>query len=182
MLAYIKILIKKILNYYGLQIINKNQSIAELSNKDKVLLDLVSKYSMSPKIGIFSLLQSLRYVKEKKIEGDFVECGVWRGGNLMLFKKFLDNEYKEKNINIYAYDTFDGMTKPEEIDYDLNTKKIAKDILKLDTQKKSNMWGICNLKDVKNNLLKNCSNIDNFKFIEGKVEETLNKRRIYQKK
>ena len=176
MLAYIKILIKKILNYYGLQIINKNQSIAELSNKDKVLLDLVSKYSMSPKIRIFSLLQSLRYVKEKKIEGDFVECGVWRGGNLMLFKKFLDNEYKEKNINIYAYDTFDGMTKPEEIDYDLNTKKIAKDILKIDTQKKSNMWGVCNLKDVKNNLLKNCSNIDNFKFIEGKVEETLNKK------
>mgnify|MGYP001383599714 CR=1 FL=1 len=61
-------------------IINKNQRIIELSNQDEKLIDLVANFSMTPKIRIYNLLQALRYVKQKSIEGDFVECGVWKGG------------------------------------------------------------------------------------------------------
>ena len=42
---------------------------------------------MTPQIRMFTLLQSLRYLKNKNIVGDYVECGVWKGGNLILFKK-----------------------------------------------------------------------------------------------
>ena len=30
---------------------------------------------------LINTLNSARYVVENKIPGDFVECGVWRGGN-----------------------------------------------------------------------------------------------------
>ena len=100
-----KILIKKIADQMGYSIINNNQNIVELSEKDNDLINLVSKFSMTPKIRIYNLLQALRHLKMKKIDGDYVECGVWKGGNVLLFKKFLENEdFSQRNI--YAFDTF----------------------------------------------------------------------------
>ncbi len=168
----LKRLIIKLLDYFNLQIINKNQKIVELSDNDRELINLASQYSMTPQIRIFNLLQSLRHLKYKKIKGDYVECGVWKGGNLILFKKFL----QEENIlskKIYAYDTFEGMTNPDDNDFDISTNEKAEFLLKKDTQRESNVWGVCNLNNVKSNLLKTVGNLDNIEFIKGPVEETL---------
>ena len=43
---------------------------------------------MTTRLRIYNLLQALKYVKQKSINGDFVECGVWKGGNLILFQSF----------------------------------------------------------------------------------------------
>lgn len=45
------------------------------------------------------------------IEGDFVETGIWKGGSIILAYKL----YKEYNINkkVYAYDSFEGLPKPD---------------------------------------------------------------------
>lgn len=40
------------------------------------------------------------------IQGDFVECGVWAGGNIIIARK------TNPNILCWAFDTFSGMTKP----------------------------------------------------------------------
>ena len=173
MINILKNSVKKILQYFNLTIINNNQKIIELSNKDSELLEVISKYSMTPKIRIYNLLQSLRYVKQKSIEGDFVECGVWKGGNIILFKKFIEKEFDDNGRTIFAYDTYEGMSEPGKEDYNLNSKISARHFLDEDLKKKSNNWGICSLNDVKSNLLKNVSNIENIKFIKGKVEETL---------
>ena len=61
----LKRLIIKLLDYFNLQIINKNQKIVELSDNDRELINLVSQYSMTPQIRIFNLLQSLRHLKYK---------------------------------------------------------------------------------------------------------------------
>mgnify|MGYP001364381175 CR=1 FL=1 len=173
MINSIKKILIKALDNFNLVIINKNQRIIELSNQDEKLIDLVANFSMTPKIRIYNLLQALRYVKQKSIEGDFVECGVWKGGNLILFKNFIDKELKDFNRSIFAYDTFEGMSEPDENDFDLNTNMSAKKLLDNDKNKSSNTWGKCSLDEVKNNLSKNISNFDNIKFIKGKVEETL---------
>ena len=173
MINSIKKILIKALDNFNLVIINKNQRIIELSNQDEKLINLVANFSMTPKIRIYNLLQALRYVKQKSIKGDFVECGVWKGGNLILFKNFIDKELKDFNRSIFAYDTFEGMSEPDENDFDLNTNMSAKNLLDNDKNKSSNTWGICSLDEVKNNLSKNISNFDNIKFIKGKVEETL---------
>lgn len=61
--------------------------------------------------GLHTALQS---VHENKIAGDFVECGIWKGGNIVIAKKFLDSVNNIKNF--FCYDTFEGMTEPGEFD------------------------------------------------------------------
>ena len=169
----VKNFIKKIFSLFGLIVINKNQKIVELSDEDYQLINLIKKYSMTTEIRMYNLLQSLRQIKYKNIPGDYVECGVWKGGNIMLIKKFLENENIE-NKKIYAFDTFEGMPDPDKNDFDLAKNVSASALLNNDKDKTSNLWGFCSLEDVKKNLTKNLKDTHNIYFIKGRVEETLN--------
>ena len=63
----------------------------------------------------YSLFKAVEYVITNKIEGDIVECGVWRGGSTMLAALTM----KKGGVNdksIYLYDTFAGMSEPTEHD------------------------------------------------------------------
>ena len=182
MINFFKNFIQKILGYLNLTIINNDQKIIELSEKDRKLIDIVSNYSMTPKIRIYNLLQALKHIKQNSIVGDFVECGVWKGGNIIMFKKFHENEFFNDNRNIFAYDTFSGMSEPTKEDFNLINKISAKNLLNKDKEKKTNTWGVCGLDEVKSNILKNVANIENIKFVKGKVEETLMKEENLPKK
>lgn len=46
------------------------------------------------------------------IEGSFVECGVWRGGSLIMMKGVLDF-HGASDRKIYGFDSFQGMPKPD---------------------------------------------------------------------
>ena len=169
----IKLITKKIkffLNKFNLVLINKNKLIVELTKEDEKLISLVSKYSMTPKIRIYNLLQSLKDLEQRNVQGDYVECGVWKGGNILLFKKFMEDK---KNIKkkIYAYDTFEGMTDPDENDLIIRTSEKAKDLLSK-SEKTSNIKGICKLDDVKK-YISTHSDLDNIIFVKGDVENTL---------
>lgn len=174
MLNFLKIKLNQIFGYFGFQIINKKQKIVELTDEDKNYIKLVSKFSMTTEIRIYSLIQSLKYIKYKNIKGDFVECGVWKGGNIILFKKFLEKHFKQEDRQIYAYDTYEGMNKPSDFDYNLQNRKKAKKLLLDDKNKTTNIWGIYGLDQVKTNLINNTDNLDNINFIKGEVEKTLN--------
>ena len=39
---------------------------------------------------MFSLMKSLDFIIQNNVEGDFVECGVWKGGNLIMFQKYVE--------------------------------------------------------------------------------------------
>ena len=56
---------------------------------------------------MYLLSEAIKEVKRQNLEGDFLECGIWKGGNIILFQK-LNILYNLKK-NIYAYDTFEGM-------------------------------------------------------------------------
>lgn len=130
-----------------------------------IFYKIVSPYSMTSKERIDCLFDSLEYIKNNNIIGDYVECGVWKGGNILGILKYLEY-YQNFNNDIYLYDTFSGMTTPEEIDVDLNSNK-AKDILQ-------NVLCYSSLEEVKNNL--SISNIypkEKIKFIVGDVCKTL---------
>lgn len=176
MINFFKNLISKVLSKMGYSVINHNQKIVELSKKDDDLIHLVKNYSMTPKIRIYNLLQALRHLKIKKIEGDYVECGVWKGGNILLFKKFLENE-DTINRNIYAFDTFEGMTVPDKNDFEISTNNTAIKLLQKDKNKETNVWGICSLDQVKRNISKHTKDLKNINFVKGAVEKTLNENK-----
>ncbi|HEY1687085.1 MAG TPA: TylF/MycF/NovP-related O-methyltransferase [Tepidisphaeraceae bacterium] len=43
------------------------------------------------------------------LDGDLVECGVWRGGSAMLFSRLLHRADVRENRRLYLFDTFAGM-------------------------------------------------------------------------
>ena len=180
MLNFLKNYIQKILNRFGYTIINNNQKIVELSDEQRHLINITNHISMTPQIRRYNLIQALEYIDYYKLEGDLVECGVWKGGNIVIYKKFIE----EKNIkkNIYAFDTFQGMSNPDHNDYTIDGALSAQIILDKDNKKITNDWGVCSLEDVKFNISQHTKNLNNIFFIKGKVEETLlNKTNIPEK-
>jgi O-methyltransferase len=52
----------------------------EASAVDEEIYKKVQAFTMSNPDPIYSLITATRYIVENQIEGDFVECGIWRGG------------------------------------------------------------------------------------------------------
>ena len=64
---------------------------------------------------MYALIEAVRYVARNQISGDIVECGVWKGGSMMLAAKTL-MELDNTDYDLYLFDTFEGTTTPTEID------------------------------------------------------------------
>jgi hypothetical protein len=73
-------------------------------------------YTMTGKEAMFALYEAVRYVCSRRIEGDFVECGVWRGGSALVAALTMREMGSERRLHLY--DTFDGMTRPTDKDVD----------------------------------------------------------------
>lgn len=128
-------------------------------------------YSMVSMDGLYSIFEAIKYVSNAKIQGDVVECGVWRGGSMMV-AAFTLNYLKEKERFIYLYDTFEGMPEPGEVDRKLRTNEFAKQTW-IEKQGQGG-WAKSSLEEVKKNLY----SIEEFPkekliFVEGKVEDTI---------
>lgn len=119
---------------------------------------------------MWALIQSFHHVKQESLIGDFVECGVWKGGNIILLKKLIEKFNLKKNI--YGFDTFEGMVKPGF--YDVNYKNKSANPIEIGI-------AMCSLENVKKNIIKN-TNSDNIFLIKGKVENTLRNKNNLPKK
>lgn len=76
-----------------------------------ILLNKTEVKTMTSQERITGLHQALISVYENKVDGDFVECGVYKGGNVIIAKKFFDS-VNETTKKFFAFDTFEGMTPP----------------------------------------------------------------------
>ena len=173
----LKNLIKKFLEIFNYKIEHvdswyKRQEnfISEISKEELNLIKQIQPYTMSSAPNHWAIIQSLKHIKKNQIEGELVECGVYKGGNLILFKKIIDQI--ELNKKIFAYDTFEGMPEPGQFDSDFKNVDANK---KFENYKKNNAgWCYSDLNEVKKNIFKFNIEIEkNFSFIKGKVENTL---------
>lgn len=64
---------------------------------------------------IVALRNAVRYVSRAGIAGDVVECGVWRGGSMMVAANELIAQ-QDTSRRLWLYDTYTGMTAPTEHD------------------------------------------------------------------
>lgn len=121
---------------------------------------------------MYALYKAVAYVVNSNIPGDFVECGVWRGGSVMLMAAtLLARGVTDRRI--YLYDTFDGMVAPTELDHDIEGKR-ADSLLSAATNRTEDLiWCLAPLNEVKTNLSEIGYPFSNYKFVEGKVEDTL---------
>jgi O-methyltransferase len=132
-----------------------------------IFCDIVTQYSMTSNDRINALYDSLESIRLNNIDGDFVECGVWKGGNILGIMEYL-NYYKMVNKKIWLYDTFKGMTDSEDIDIDYQGTKaielLGNPIVKAEI----------GIEEVKKNLSISSYPKDNLNYIIGDINETLN--------
>jgi hypothetical protein len=123
---------------------------------------------------ITELYNSLEYIRLNNINGDVVECGVWKGGNILGVMEYLHHYKIDKKI--WLFDTFEGMTDPEENDIDLNNNH-ASNMLHIPI-----VLAYSPIDEVKENLSRSNFNKENLIFVIGDVSETLiNKNNIPEK-
>jgi hypothetical protein len=77
-------------------------------------------YTLTPLKAMYAIYEAACYVAKAKIPGDFVECGVWKGGSSMIVAHaFL--QFNASARRLYLYDTFEGMPEIGSRDADLGT-------------------------------------------------------------
>ena len=146
----------------------------ELDASDARLIEVIIQQSLtmvSP-IRLATTLKACRYVVESGLEGDFVECGVWRGGNGILAKAVFESLKSEKQV--YMFDTFTGMTAPEERDFDLWSGESALSTFLSNDRGEHNEWCYASLEEVRQNCAQWGLDLKGIKFIKGDVLTTLN--------
>ena len=129
-------------------------------------------FTMTSVERMYALYKSVNYVLDRGVLGDFVECGVWRGGcGLMMAQLLAARGITDRKI--YLFDTFEGMTPPTAEDVNLRGESAAT-LMSHDVEKSSNgVWCIADLDDVQHNLALAGLNPAQIIFVKGKVEETL---------
>lgn len=122
---------------------------------------------------LWVLMKATQYICREAIPGDFVECGVWRGGSVMAIAQELQAQHV-LDRKIWLYDTFAGMTAPTTKDVEAATGTSAADMLRnTEAGDGNNVWCIANRADVEVNVYSTGLPPDNFNFVEGDVTETL---------
>jgi O-methyltransferase len=78
------------------------------------LADRVDPLTMVRKPRVIDLCRLADDVLENGVEGDFVECGVWRGGASFMLCDLLDR--RDDPRAVWMFDSFEGMPLPQPID------------------------------------------------------------------
>jgi hypothetical protein len=167
---------KAILSRFGLELrFSDIRQYPESTDQERELIERFNSYSMTTPYRQWTLLKALDYVQKAGIQGDIVECGVWRGGNMLLAKAFLGNQRQ-----FWLYDTFAGMAEPTEDDVSIDGRS-AREIHSTKQQDDHNKWAYASLEEVTENFRKFNLLDDNLVFRKGMVEETLNTNQLPDK-
>lgn len=98
--------------------LNGNEFPLDYGADDIAIIRAVERYTLTGIERISALIRSVRYIVGNDIPGDFVECGVWKGGSVMAMAlTLLELQHQERGL--FLFDTFSGMTDPgdEDVDY-----------------------------------------------------------------
>ena len=171
--------IQAAINLLGFQLVRLQENPSPLfplesEEEDRKLLRYVidNDLSMVSPAGLWSTLSAAKYVCENGIHGDFVECGVWRGGNAIIAAEIFRRYGSDKKV--YLYDTFSGMSEPTTEDRGILDGKPAIDQYKELDRATHNNWCYASVDEVRSNFAERNLLESHIIFIQGDVAETLN--------
>lgn len=136
-----------------------------------------SPYTMTSEERLVANMDAVTHVIRRGIPGALVECGVWRGGSVLVMIRTLQS-LGVSDRDVYLFDTFDGMTRPTEADTSPFTPPaLATWEESAGTGQKPWNWvfgqEVFNLDDVRQLLSATGYPVERIHFVEGRVEDTL---------
>jgi O-methyltransferase len=138
---------------------------------DKLYLSC-KPFTMTSRERMFSLYKAVTYIVQNNLPGDFVECGVWKGGSSMMMAATLMHLGKTDRT-IWMYDTYEGMSEPTEEDKDYLGTAADRQLSDAKKEDQSSVWCYSSLEEVMANMYSTGYPKDKIKYIKGKVEDTI---------
>jgi O-methyltransferase len=137
------------------------------------LYEACREHTMTSIERMYALYNATRYLLDNDLPGDMVECGVWRGGSVMLMALTLLRG-GDTSRDLWLYDTFDGMTRPGPEDVQTMTGRAAADILNEHVRTEEDpFWGVSPRDRVEAAVRTTGYPVERFRFVEGDVMSTL---------
>ncbi len=149
----------------------KNSTPDDFENHHNTIIGIVRPYTVTSYERIHALIESVHYILRNNIKGDFIECGVCKGGSMMTIALTLLS-MKVKNRDLYLFDTFEGMPPPGERDIDLWGNP-AKECSDENGYSKNNSSNETSLVNVKRAMSLTGYPMERIHFVKGLVENTL---------
>lgn len=136
------------------------------------MIEYVRPYTMTSPERIAHLVTAVLYMHENRIAGSVVECGVWRGGSMMIVARLLQ-ELGDRTRDLFLFDTYDGMPLPSDQDRDA-TGAPASELLKMQPKTRDNLfWAYAPIEEVAANMHSTGYPADKVHLIKGQVEQTI---------
>lgn len=130
----IRKLIKRGANLIGYDIARVNQVAWQTDLEQTFGYDLereanesiktILHHTMSPYTKLVTLYQQAVHCEKNRIPGDFVECGVWKGGAVALMA-LANLKHGKQRRHIHLFDSFDDICEPDE---NLDGKQALNDV------------------------------------------------------
>jgi O-methyltransferase len=170
---------------FGIYVSSLKTQYIDFTTSDFKVIESVQPYTLQSPESIYSLIQATKYIVHHKIPGAIVECGVWKGGSMMVIAQtLLDMGISDREL--YLFDTYEGMPKPQEVDIDWfglsaidiyemeqNLKGVLSHFRWLPSFSRSLHAVNSFLNEVQGNMLHLGYDAQRIHFIKGKVEDTL---------
>lgn len=152
----------------GYQLVMIGTEFQDIPESHKDIYKKVRPFTMTSETSVYTLIGLIEYLRKQGIEGDIVECGVWRGGMMMAATQALSLT-GDLNRHVYLYDTFEGMCEPGVHDGD-KANSLFTEYKRSDG---TSNWCRSTLEEVKSNVATSGYPSDKVHYIKGKVEDTI---------
>jgi hypothetical protein len=176
----IKNIIQNILKKKGYEIVKPDTRLvkeglpADFDDQTVEIIKQTKPYTLTTPERVASLVNAINYIVKNNIEGDIVECGVWKGGSSMAAMAALIKQ-NDVSRDVYLYDTFEGMSEPTENDKVFSGTSAEQMLKSSDIEDASSVWCYSSIDEVKANVA--TIGYPDFKihFVKGKVEDSIPK-------
>ena len=149
------------------------RQLPEASIDEAQMIADALEISMTGPERMWALLTAVDYVEANSIPGDFVECGVWKGGSTYLMARALQR-FGRSVRDIWLYDTFEGMPPPSDLDVRVGGRSAQALLRESESDKdESLVWAVSPQEEVEENMRRSGYPSERFRFVKGLVEDTL---------
>jgi predicted O-methyltransferase YrrM len=112
------------------------------------------------------MIRAVQHLAENEIPGAILECGVYKGGSMMIAARaLLDMERQDRDL--YLFDTFEGMGEPTEKDVNLKGLNAMKE------RQVRKEWSRCPLSAVQTAFAEIPYDSSRIHYVKGMVEDTV---------
>jgi O-methyltransferase len=137
------------------------------------LYERVKQFSMTSLERLYAMYKATEYVYKAGIPGSIVECGVWRGGSMMMAALTLQ-ALGDTSRRLLLFDTFEGLPKPNPAeDIDLWGHCAYNEWTRHRLTDESSDWAHASIEEVRENLASTGYPPEKLEFIKGMVQNTL---------